>query len=164
VSKKGHAGLFVRRLTGFFALALSAALLLPAVAGAGYTLNGTSSQGKPVHFVASNTLMKITQFEIAWSAQCASGASYTETSSVAPMRVKPFPRFRSSLGYTATSPYSASPGRPFGFQVSVTVAGRLKFNGKGNGTWSAQVRVLDPAGQLVDTCNTGAVTWKASLD
>jgi hypothetical protein len=164
VQKRLRRGSLVRRLTAFLALALSAVLLLPALASASFSLSGTTSQGQPIHFLASQNLMKIVHFKITWSAQCVSGTSYTSTSSVAPMRVNPFPRFGSRHSHTTTSAtYSGAQGRSLRFRVSAIVTGRLELNGKASGTWSAQVRVLGPARQQIDTCKSGAVTWKAEL-
>jgi hypothetical protein len=134
------------------------------LASASFSLSGTTSQGRPVHFLTDQNLLKVAHFTIAWSAQCVSGASYTATSNVAPMRVNPFPRFGNRHSHRTTlETYSAAQGQSLTFRVSATVTGRLEYNGKASGAWSAQVRVLEPTGQQVDACKSGAVKWKAVL-
>jgi hypothetical protein len=152
----------MHRLSRCVTLALMGGLLLPAVASS-FSFRGTSSQGKALGFNASQNLRQITQFRFTWTGRCASGASYTDASSIESMRVKPFPRFRRGGDYTATftPTYSATPA--LRFHVSLTVTGRLKSGGRADGTLSAQVSVLDPSARQIDTCNSGAVAWTAKL-
>jgi hypothetical protein len=103
-------------------------------------------------------------FRITWSAQCASGATYGDSSGVGSARVAPFPRFRRSGKYTTTAAsYSAAQGRSLSFDVSATLAGKLQQGERAVGTWTGQVRVLDVNQHQIDACNTGAITWKARL-
>jgi hypothetical protein len=61
--------------------------------------------------------------------------------------------------------YSSSGGRSLTFKFATTNTGHLPDNpDRIHGTWSARATVIDPAtGQVIDTCTTGRVTWKAHL-
>jgi hypothetical protein len=60
--------------------------------------------------------------------------------------------------------YTASNGRQLSFRVAVRHAGKTLYDARVKGTWRAKTTVSDPInGQVVDTCTTGRVTWKADL-
>lgn len=145
----------------FLALATATLLLASPAAGASMALTGRTSQGKPVSFQLSSNRLKITRFQITWTAACAGGARYSDTSTVDAIRVHPSHRFDATSTYTSTSAsYSAAQGRSLSFAVSATLAGRLRHGGRASGSWGAEVRVLDANHQQVDICNVVSIVWK----
>lgn len=151
------------RLVAWLAIASAALLIAPAVANAVFVLNGHTSQGRSVRLRVSDQLSKVTRFGISWQAHCTSGATLIKGSHERAV-VIPFPDFHFSASYITTAgSYSAARGRPLRYAVSLRLHGRLRFNGRARGTWTARVRVLDPNRKQIDSCSTGLIRWNASL-
>jgi hypothetical protein len=145
-------------------VAAATASVAPALASASFTFSGRTSQGAPVKFRVSGRIALVNRFEIAWKADCTSGASIGDSTVVSQTPVHPFPRFHNSGSYMAPSAiYTAANGRTLSYSVSAHLRGILPRNAHAHGTWTAQVQVLDTNRNVIDTCTTGLVHWHATL-
>lgn len=142
----------------------------PALAAHGpFHFRGTTSQGLSLRFNIPYSFSAVTKFSIHWKADCTSGATIlTETGNphiAFNRRNFGWLNRNAKYSYTRVDPgYSAANGRKLKFAVTLTSSGHIPGRGQPHGTWSVRVTVTDPsAGQTVDTCTTGKVTWKAHI-
>jgi hypothetical protein len=138
-----------------------------------FKFQGKTSQRLRVAFQVPYSFVGLRRFTIDWNAKCTSGATLKSSTGIA--GTIPFdlgPRGR-GLGWAGggvyrftqvNSGYSSSGGRSLTFRVAITNSGRMPSSIEPSGTWRATTTVTDPAtGQVIDTCTTGRVTWKAHL-
>ena len=171
-SRPAFSRLAARYLAGAGLAAAAAAALWPGQAQADFHYRGSTSQHRRVSFQVPDSFSNVRKVDVSWAAKCTSGATLTERTYISriPLRwvglsVLQVWRSQGSYGFNEVDlNYSNALGRQLGFVVRIRSTGKLSDSPKGSGVWRAAVTVTDPAsGQIVDTCSTGRVTWKASL-
>jgi len=136
-----------------------------------FRFRGTTSQDLAVSFQIPYSFIGIRKLSIYWDAKCTSGATlnsatrYPGTTPFNLNRAGFWWRAPGVYRYTAVDPdYSFSNGRKLSFRVTVANTGKVHRNVRPTGTWSTRTKVTDPSsGQVIDTCTTGRVTWKADI-
>ena len=159
-------------LVAALVVSLLASLLLAGSALAVFRIQGKTSQRLRVSFNVLESFNGVRKFKIGFHARCASGATFnSELIRVGTIRLKVTNvdfRWSERPGgsYVAVDPdYSASSGRRLAFQIASWSIGMLPDDpDRIHGAFSLKTTVTDPAiGQVIDTCTTGRVTWKAHL-
>jgi hypothetical protein len=162
----------VRYLPAATLVAAAVALLPPTAALAAHApfrFEGGTSQHLPVSFQIPWSFIGVRKLVIDWDARCTSGALLTGSTgfrrTLVFNRNGPGWNYPGSYRYTMVDPdYTASNGRQLSFRVALRNAGRTLYDARVKGTWRATTTVSDPvSGQVIDTCATGRVTWKADL-
>jgi hypothetical protein len=162
----------VLTLVAALVVSLLASLLLAGSAVAAFRIQGKTSQRLRLSFQVTDSFSGVRRFVIQSHSRCTSGA----TLNTSWRRLGTIPLDINSVDFrwsdhargtlTMVFPdYSASSGRTLTFTVATTSTGHLPDNpDRIHGTWSARTTVTDPAtGQVIDSCTTGRVTWKAHL-
>jgi hypothetical protein len=150
-------------------VSLLASLLLAGSAVAAFRIQGKTSQRLRVSFQVTDSFSGVRRFVIQSNSRCTSGATLnTSWRRLGTIPLDEDFRWSDHARGTLTTvfpEYSASSGRTLTFKVATTNTGHLPYNpDRIHGTWSARATVTDPAtGQVIDTCTTGRVTWKAHL-
>jgi hypothetical protein len=146
-------------------LALGA--ISPAVASSSVYGGSTSDRAPIVITLAKSGKLKT--LGIDWTARCNSGSEFPFGGVLAAVAKRPAvispganPMFgsvkRGRLNATAFG--SAPLGEDMSAAITQKVRGKVKRS-SASGTWSARVDILDPEGNMVDHCQTGAVRWAA---
>jgi hypothetical protein len=125
-----------------------------ATRSAGIIYGGTTSQDAPFVMRLNSRRNRIANVMTTWHAPCSQG-SFT-----VPDRFGDFPLKRSGAF-----------GNPFTFDTTMDAGEKLHFDysfggrvatKKAGGTLQVKIAQTDPAGAPLDSCDTGAVTWKAT--
>ena len=143
-------------LLGCLAVTIAAVLVAPAGASAAWLMFGKTSQGFAVGLRVSQNLSHVKQLAIRWRAQCATGATLTDTTEARGILVSPFPHFHGTGSYEYTD---QSSGQTLSITVTTHLHGRLLRNIRARGTWSTQAVVRDATGNQIDTCSSGLIRW-----
>ncbi len=130
-----------------------------------YTYIGVTSQQLPMSFKIPHSFVGVRSFQLRWTASCASGATFSDTTHV--RGAIPFLLSRHGLRWRSTGSYSfsdvAPDGRKLTDYVTVLNTGVAKPLYP-KGTWQATATIVDQGtGQTIDTCRTGQVTWAANM-
>jgi hypothetical protein len=150
-------------------VSLLASLLLAGSALAAFRIQGKTSQRLRVSFQVPDSFSGVRRFVIQWHADCTSGASLNMSSrrlGTIPLNVNFGWSDRAVGSVTGAFPQDGySDGRSLTLKTATRSTGHLPDNpNRIHGTWSATTTVTDPVtGQVIDTCTTGRVTWKAHL-
>jgi len=157
----------MRRFLILAVLAVSGALLVPSVASAAFKFEGRTSQCPPelggcytVNILLPSNLGKVSRFTIFWEAPCNSGAKITNANTVATgVPLSRRLKFNDSGTYSVT----LDAARGLSGNVSATLSGKFRRSANGSGAFNASVAVVNAAGQQVDQCDTGQVTWRVKI-
>lgn len=133
-----------------FAATAAILLLSAGVAGAAGEVrqSGTSSQGRPVALVAKTD--GVSRYVITWHAKCPGATTYSGSSDLSGIKLRPDDSFRSRVRYA----HRVSGGRRA--HVDVTVSGSLNpAHTRASGVFLGAAKI-DGLG----TCRAGRVDWK----
>jgi hypothetical protein len=131
---------------------------VPSSALASFRFRGVTNQGQPVSVLLPESVRQVSRFTIVWRANCVTGNTYTDATSDTGIRITRTLRFKDTGSYTVDL------GNGFFAQINGQLTGKLSRRAAlVTGTWFANVTVVDSNQQLVDTCNTGTVSWRARL-
>jgi len=160
-------------LVAALVVSLLASLLLAGSALAAFRIQGKTSQRLRVSFNVLESFNGVQKFKIRFHAGCTSGATFnSELIRVGTIRLKVTnvdfrwsERQRPTLADEVVPDYSASNGRRLTFRIATWSIGMLPDNpDRIHGAFTFKTTVSDPAtGQVIDTCATGRLTWKAHL-
>jgi hypothetical protein len=124
----------------------------------GSFLGGITSSGWPVVLQVTRNGKTVTKAVMAIRTQCTSGKSFIDHDTYNRLKVSRSGRFSASFGPEANG--SPAPGVTETAQGSIS--GRFnKARTKASGTWHLTFVDKDASGNVVDTCDSGAVAWRA---
>jgi hypothetical protein len=145
-----------------------ATVLLPLDAGAALPRKDAGYQGSssqklakltdPVALRVSKSGASVTRFDIQWRANCTPAGGRGSLGGLAVIKNRPI----SPKGaFASTAGYSRSFSDGLTARYTVRMAGAFTKRTLARGTLRVTVAIADAAGQPVDTCDSGAVTWQA---
>lgn len=154
------------------ALAAAVAASLAAAPSASarvHVLGGATRDGEPIVLRTDGKGKRLKSAVISWTATCKGGGLWSEGTEV--KSASPEPGFLPDPGELTMSRNAR--GRFSGTQLASSISGELsagivvEMAGKlspkrATGTLTANVRLLDQDGNVVDACDSGAVKWTAS--
>lgn len=150
-------------------VAATAALAIAPAAASAAVYGGSTSRGAPIAITLAKS-GKLKKIAIDWIAPCRSDQSFPFGGVLESVAKRPSvirPGANPLIGaikkgrLNATALGSATLSDDLSAMIVQTVRGKLKRT-VASGTWSAQVTVVDAAGNPVDTCETGTIRWSAS--
>jgi hypothetical protein len=136
----------------------------PRAAAAGLTLSlgqsfgGLTAQGWPIAFGNNLMTTKIPWITVGLDLKCTSGGMDSERDGYTGLRVSKRGAFGASFGPKT---------QQFSDGTSVVAQGSMrgslnKSRQKASGTWQLQLTWRDASGATADTCDSGAVHWRAA--
>ena len=127
-----------------------------ATAPAGVVFGGRTAQGWPIAIEVSKDARQVVRADVGLRLQCTTGGFTNLPDNYRKLRLSTTGRFSSSFAQNAVD---VGNGQKADFSGSM----KGKLNARrtsGTGTWSLKFVVHDATGAVVDTCDSGVVTWK----
>ena len=151
------------------AIAIALTPAAPSYAAKNAVYGGSTSANEAIVLRADRAGQRLRSAVLSWEAKCDQGAIFPFTADLPALRVSPG---FSAGGFSLAMSHNAK-GRFSGVQLAsfqlgsdsamvvVEFAGTLRAR-SASGTLSANVTVVDPSGNQVDACHSGAMKWSAS--
>jgi hypothetical protein len=122
----------------------------------GVVFGGRTAQGWPIAIEVSKDARQVVREDVALRTQCTSGTGTIQPDSYRRLPLSTTGSFSASFG-----PVTSDVGNGQKADFSGKMKGKLNpRRTSGTGTWSLKVVVHDATGAIVDTCDSGVVTWK----
>jgi hypothetical protein len=122
----------------------------------GVVFGGRTAQSWPIAIEVSKDARQVVRADVGLHLKCTSGSAANQSDSYRRLPLSTTGRFSASF---------ADNGVDIGNGQKADVAGSMKgkLNARrtsGTGTWSLKFVVHDATGAVMDTCDSGVVTWK----
>jgi hypothetical protein len=125
-------------------------------APAGVVFGGRTAQGWPIAIEVSKDARQVVREDVGLRLQCTSGTFTNQTDAYAKLPLSTTGRFTASFAQNAVDV-----GNGHKADFSGSMKGKLNARRtSGTGTWSMKLIEHDATGAVVDTCDSGVVTWK----